>query len=205
VITDDDRRKALEYEQWITEILKQRSPPSRKRWWEAVGLVSAITAVLTVGVTTVGGYFSQSALRREELRGRLNSEEYQQEVLVLQRAHSLATESAHYAAERYNIRTGRYDQLGPQQKQVLVDSVNAADTHWRQGRDMHRVGLELQFGEAAPVLQAWDALALKMDRYATCTVHEPTPECGLMHGPVDSAITAFRHFAVDYIRQRRNR
>jgi len=202
MIPEADRQSALEYEKWIADVIRHRTPATEKRWWESAGLISSLTAILTVALTSIAGYYTQSALRKAEERTHQTLAEYEREVAVLQGAHTLAAEATHYATERNRIRNGTYKQLSTAQIKGLVDSVNAADTKWRQGREINRVGIELQFGEAGAVLQAWDTLAQRLDKYATCTVVEPPQNCAVMRPPVDSSISAFRHLAVTFIRKR---
>lgn len=199
-MSDEDQRKALEYEQWFASVSKVRKPQTRSSWWESAALISSVTAVLTVALTSIAGYHSQRLLRDNEDALRKRDRAYEQDVAVLQASHSLATESAHYATERSRIATGMYSGLSAAQIRTLIDSVNAADTRWRQGREIQRVGLELGFGERSSVLVAWDTLVHRLDAFATCTVVGPQTLCGAMRSPVDSALVVFRHLAVRTIR-----
>jgi len=200
MISDKDREEALNYEDLIAEIQKRRNPPSRKAWWESAGLISSMTAVLTVALTSGAGLLVQRALREQDLAAKHSDESYARQVATLQSSHSLATESAHYATERLRIADGTYGKLSHEQLVALVDSVNVADTRWRQGREVQRVGIELQFGPGGDVLMTWDSLTSRLDRFATCTVVGPFSTCPPMRTAVDSALTQFRHIAIAFIR-----
>jgi hypothetical protein len=201
MIPDDARKEILDYEDLMTEVSRKRSPSSPKKWWESTPIITSGTAVLTVALTAYAGFLSQRSLRANDVAVQRAQATYAQEVSVLQSAHLLATESLHYADERTRVRTGQYDALDSAQMNRIVDSVNAADEKWRKGRQTSKVGLELEFGDNRPIVDAWDSLSARINRFANCSVRPPREGCDMLRPPADSALENFRTLGVAHIRQ----
>lgn len=201
MIPEQERREILEYEDFITDVTRRRSPSSKKVWWESAPLISSATAVLTVALTAYFGFLVQRSLRSNDVANQRAEATYQQEVTVLQTAHLLATESLHYADERTRVMTGVYNGLDAKQRATLVDSVNVADEKWRKGRQTSKVGLELEFGDDPGILSAWDSLSARINRFANCSVRPPSGGCYALRPPADSALEHFRRLVVDHIRK----
>ena len=202
MISEDEQRNLLQYEEFVAELNKRRNPSSRKVWWESSAIISSVTAVVTVALSAIAGYSSQRLLRDNEVATKQAQETYQQEVAVLQAAHLLANEAVHYSYERSRLLDGEYDALDLKQKSTLTDSVNAADAKWRQGRQSSRVGLELEFGDNRAVMAAWDSVTSQINRYANCSVtRNPDRPCWELRPAAESALTDFRALAVQQIRE----
>jgi hypothetical protein len=202
VISEEERRKILEYEGLVTEVNRMRSPSSPKKWWESTAVITSATAVLTVALTAYAGFLSQRSLRANDVEVQRAQAMYQQEVAVLQSAHLLATESLHYADERSRVQTTpQYKALDVAQQNQIIDSVNVADDKWRKGRQTSKVGLELEFGDDRPILDAWDSLSARVNNYANCSVRPPKEGCDMLRPAAESALETFRALAVAHIRK----
>ena len=67
MIPEQERREILEYEDFITDVTRRRSPSSKKVWWESAPLISSATAVLTVALTAYFGFLVHRSLRSNDV------------------------------------------------------------------------------------------------------------------------------------------
>ena len=204
MISDQDKAEILKYEEAIAEINKVRSPKTEKHWWESPGMISAITAIATVGLTSIFAYVTQSRLRDKDFETQQSKAAYDGEVSSLQRAHLLASDAVHWSGERDRVIAGDYRQLSDADKNPIIDSVNAADFRWRKGRSVEKIDLELSFGSGPEVVARWDGVVARVNDYANCTAsrsHAPG-ECSPFRNPAAAAIDSFRTVGVDAIRRR---
>jgi hypothetical protein len=175
-MTEFDREQLLAHEQLMAEIVKIRSPESKaKKPWESTAVISALTAIATVAVTSVGSYFVQKGLREGDLSIAARAEAVAGERQVMETAHLLATEALHYAGERARIMSGAYRQLADEQVRPLVDSVNASDVRWRQGRNGSALAAA-SVRDVPAVAQTWDRVAAAL-RLCRMFLEAATKDC----------------------------
>lgn len=201
MISDEEKKKILEYEDLFSEISKRRNPKSNKGWWEAPGVLPSITAVLTVALTSLGAYCTQSRLRENDMVIQQSKAAYESRVAALQSAHLLASRSFHWASERARLRVGDYVGLPDDQKKPILDSVNVSDFRWRQGREQEKVGVELGFGRKPELIRAWDTTVARLNQYASCTAATPPRDCTSLREPARAMIDSFRKIGVAHIDQ----
>ena len=68
MLNESEKQEALEQEHFIADILKIRKEPEDKnKWWKEAGIVSAVTAVVTVAVTTFGAGYMQTRLKSQDV------------------------------------------------------------------------------------------------------------------------------------------
>lgn len=199
MITDADWDDALKYEERLARLLAVRSPTATKAWWQTSALLSAATAVLTVAVTSIGSYFSQASLREAEVARQRSHDTIETEVDALTTSTSMAADAIHYTDERAHLARGDYRALKPDQIHRLIDSVNASDTRWREGRGLARVLLGLRFGGFPVIVAAWDSLAKSVDRYSQCSLTRSVPNCQPMRGGVDTALIRYREAVLEHL------
>jgi hypothetical protein len=202
-VTDGDelRKQVLEYEDLMAEIDKRRNPSSKKPWWESAGVLSSLTAVLTVALTSLAAYYTQKSMKEKDFLTEQSKSNYESEVSTVNAAYVLANETMYWAGERDRLLWGDYRSFSPEQKKILVDSVNASDTKWRRGRAEQRVGLGLLFGNDPVVLGAWDSAVSHLNEYTSCTVARSG--CTTLRLPTEKAIETFRDSSVAHVRSAR--
>lgn len=195
-IPEADQQRILDYEDFAAKVASKRRTREQKKWWESVGLVSSLTALLTVALTSVGSYCVQSNLRRSEMRSHADRAALEGEIDALNRSHLLAINALHFTDERHHIAQKHY-KLQPEQMRRLIDSVNASDAEWRRGRQGKRLDLGLRFPDSPQILTAWDTLAARLDRYSKCSMTET--QCDAIRKESESSLVGFRRAAVDYV------
>jgi hypothetical protein len=198
MISEDLKSSVLDYEDLLVDIEKRRNPPSKKRWWEGAGVLPSLTAVLTVALTSLAAYFTQRSMKEQDFLTQQSKVNYESITSVVSQAYLLANEALHWAGERDRLQWGDYRNFSPTQKISLVDSVNAADTRWRRGRAVQRVGLSLLFGSGTEVLAAWDTTVARLNAYTSCTVVRPN--CSGLRRPAERAIGTFSDAAIADVR-----
>jgi hypothetical protein len=199
-MSSPDWEEILGYEDRIAKVLEIRSRRDVKGWWEATGVVPALTAVLTVAVTSLGSYFVQVELRSGEQAERITRETAEAEMAALTTTYQLATASLHYTDERARIARHHYSMLKPEQLRRLIDSVNVNDSRWREGRDAMRLPLGLRFGEYPAILASWDTLVLALNQYSGCSVDTSQSSCAPLRVRATAASTAFREAVLAHVR-----
>lgn len=203
MIPNQDPASILAWEELVAKVLEKRAVP-KKPWWESVGLVAALTAIATVALTSVGSYLTQSALRKAELQAQQRSGSLQAAVFEVEKAHHLATETLHYSDERARYQRGQYRALHRDQLRNIVDSVNASDAKWRQGRYGEQLGFMVRFTGSNAILAAWDTVVSTLNRYSACSVEAKNKDCMALRPPVDSTLGRLRSAAVDYLSKQRD-
>jgi hypothetical protein len=200
-MTEFDREQLLAHEQLMAEIMEIRSHESKaKKPWESTAVISALTAIATVAVTSIGSYFVQNGLREGDLSIAARTEAVAGERQVMETAHLLATEALHYAGERARITSGAYRQLADAQVRPLVDSVNASDVRWRQGRNGSALAVRLRFSDVPAVAQTWDRVAAALQDFAGCSLEAATKDCSGPKRTTEEALEAFRSAAAAHVR-----
>lgn len=194
---EEEQAALLAHETFIADLLRRRSPP--KRWWESSALISSGTAILTVAVTSLAAFVTQKEIRDRDLVQHRQEVALAAEESTLQRAHLLATEAMHYSDERFRLRTGAYSGLKPEQVRRLIDSVNASDAMWRQGRYSEHLSMALQFIGFPELVAAWDSLARTLDHYSACSVEPPVNGCSALRVAVDTSLQAFGTAVIAHI------
>ena len=153
------------YEAQIARITELRKGPP-KPWYESTTWVGSVTAIVTLVLTAVLGYLSQTSLAGREQR------------LSRQTAHAAAMREAMINAiellgamfkaneERLLLMKGKLDAL-PHSEQVAISrNTNAIQERWRGDRD--RVGLLLYISAGPKADSEWSAMSVQLERYTKC-------------------------------------
>ena len=203
-ITEEQKTEILEYEGIVSQVNQLRNPKSEKHWWESPGMISAVTAIATVGLTSIFAYVTQSRLRDKDFQTQQSKAAYDGEVASLQRAHLLASDALHWSGERDRVVAGDYSKRSDKDRQPIIDSANAADFRWRKGRSAEKIDLELSFGSGPEVSDTWDKVTSRVNEYASCTARQPhgVRDCYGFRDPAAAAVDSFRKIGVDAIRKR---
>jgi len=168
VISDADRKAIIGQEEMVAEILKLRSPEKPKQWWEQAGVVPAATAVLTVLVTSVAGYYAQKSLKERE-----NSFTEMQVRTQMARDAARQTNSAMATMlkvneERLKLSRGELDLLSDSARTALVRNTNRIQQEWRIQREDAAMALYLAFDSRSGVSDAWQATREAIETETSC-------------------------------------
>jgi hypothetical protein len=177
-------RELLEGERLLEEILRLREPPKRP-WWEATGLMTSATAILTILITSIAGYLTQQALRTRET-----------DLLIYQEAAKSGRETARQAnaaivnvlklnEERLAIAEGRMDALSDGQLQEIVRATNKLQEAWREDRNNIDMDIYLAFDSQGGARKAWAEVRAAAEAQIAC-VESVYTRAQRYHAPRDA-------------------
>lgn len=152
-----------EYERQIALLLSTRKGAGdRKPWYESPGIVAIVTLV----VTAVAGYASQTMLfqRGEKATRRAAQVAGMREALL----EASATMSAVFKMneERLLLAQGKMDVLPVSERDSISHNTNLIQQRWRADREKSDIALYLYAG---PEIEAtWDSVRQSLDRYTGC-------------------------------------
>jgi hypothetical protein len=167
MISDDDRNAILSQEDLVAEILKRRSERP-KPWWESTGIVTSATAILTVLVTSVAGYYAQKSLRERENNFTEMQGRTQLAREAARQAYSAMAGMLKINEERLKFSRGELDFLNDSMKIALARNTNRIQQDWRIQREEAGWALYLAFDSISGVPAAWQKMRDVIETETVC-------------------------------------
>lgn len=160
-------KEILAHEELIANVLKLRATEHPKSFWEKAGVVPAATAILTVLITSVAGYYTQKALRDNE-----------NHIATVRDNTQLARDAARHAnraiasvlklnEERTLAITGAFASLDSVKVNAITDSANRLQEDWRLQREEVEMELVLVF-DSTTILPQWRETRAALDSQVAC-------------------------------------
>lgn len=141
-------------------------------WWEKVGVVPAATAVLTVLITSVAGYYSQKELLRVETRYG-ESKENAQVIRESARATFVAIAKIQKLnEERQKLAHGEFDSLPLKTRIEIARETNRLQEEWRKDREAVGADIYFAFRSDSSVFDAWLGTRATLDSAVSCIERE---------------------------------
>ena len=202
MFTETDKQAALADEKFIAEILKiRRRPAEEKKWWEAPHITSALTAVLTVAVTTFATYYMQARLKTRDYELARQDLRLNQARDAMVTVYDLMATLLKGTEDRTKVASGQYDALSDTVLSGIVDETNKIDARWRRERETTEAALYLYFGDDQNTMAKWLTTRTHMQAYADCAERiyvqsqakrAPRDACTRERLAADSAFAALR-------------
>ena len=167
MLSDADEKAILAQEELIAKVLKIRASEHPRRFWEKAGVVPAATAILTVLVTSVAGYYSQKALRDNENRIATVHDNMQLARDAAKHANRAVAAVLKLNEERALAITGAFASLDSVRVTAITDSANRLQEDWRVQREDIEMELFLVF-DTSTVLRKWRNTRSALDSQITC-------------------------------------
>ena len=172
MLTESEKQSVLDDEKFIAEILRiRRRPAEEKKWWTEPYITSALTAVLTVAVTTFATYYMQARLKSREYALARQDLRLNQTRDAMVTVYDLLATLLKGTEDRTKIAAGQYDALSDTALKVIVDETNTIDARWRRERETAEAALYLYFGDSQGTIAQWLNTRTDMQTYADCAEH----------------------------------
>ncbi len=169
MLTEEDKKKAVEYEEFYSQIHSIRNPSSGgKKWWEAPVFGSLMTAVLTAVITIGGGYFAQRLMKSNEFELDLFKSELTKKREFLDTTYNFIAEMMKANEERLFFAQGRYDEIPAEKQNELVNATNQADAQWRTKRESAEFQVYLYYGKRPDIVNGWRDARTAIQQYCDC-------------------------------------
>ncbi len=167
MLPEGSEKEILAHEELIAKVLKLRAAEHPKRFWERAGFGPAATAILTVLITSVAGYYTQKALRDNE-----------NQIATVRDNTQLARDAARHAnraiasvlklnEERTLAITGAFASLDSVKVNAITDSANRLQEDWRLQREEIEMELFLVF-DSTTILPLWHETRAALDSQVAC-------------------------------------
>lgn len=163
--TPEQWTQIQEYEAQIARIEELRKGPP-KRWYESTTWVGSVTAIITLVLTAVAGYVSQTSLTQREQR--LNRRSAHAVAMREAMINAIVLLSTMFKAneERLLLVEGKMDALPPRERDTIARNTNTIQESWRGDRDKAGLLLYLYAGSKADT--EWTAMSDHLERYTKC-------------------------------------
>lgn len=170
MLTEEDKKKALEYEEFYAQINALRNPSSGgKKWWEAPVFGSLMTAVLTAIITIGGGYFAQSLMKSNDFEQDLFKSELAKKREFLDSTNNLIADIMTANEEGILFAQGKYDEFPTEEQIARRNEANKASDQWNKKRESAEFQVSLYYGNRPDIVKSWKDTRKVIDEYCDCT------------------------------------
>ena len=199
--SEEDLKELLSHEQFMADALKLRQTEKPKSWWEGAGVVPGLTAVLTVLITAVAGYFSQKDLKEKDALLTNVRERGQLEREAAKHSNTAIAEMLKANEERLKLAHGDFDGLSVDKRNEISEGTNKLQEHWRLEREDLDMDLFLLFPPSSGVYHSWLGARKAIEAETQCVEdayiaaqkqRAPSDACQTLAGASEKAIAAFR-------------
>lgn len=169
MLGEGEKNELLEHEKLVGEILRIRgASEADEHWWDSPHVTSALAAVLTVAVTTIATFYSQTKLKAGEYALARQETRLNQTREAMIGVYDLLANVLKGTEDRAKMAAGLYDLLPDSMLLSIVNETNAIDARWRRERETVEASVYLYFGDSEPTVVQWVTTRTAMQAYADC-------------------------------------
>lgn len=167
MLTEEEKKRTLDYETFQAEIDRIRREPERK-WWESAALMTLLTAVLTAIVTIFGGYLTQYLSRSNEFSLEVAKTELGSKREFLKETYTILSTLLKADEDRLALAQGKYDSLSEKKRREISEATNEADNTWRIKKAYLEFQIFLYYGKTPDIVNAWKETSTAIQSYGDC-------------------------------------
>ena len=167
MLPEGAEKEILAQEELIAKVIKLRADEHPKSFWDRTGVIPAATAILTVLITSVAGYYTQKALRDNENRITNVRDNSQLGLEAARHANRAIAGVLKLNEERVLAITGELASLDSVKVSAIMDSANRLQEDWRLQREEVEMDLVLAF-DSTTIHPQWLETRTALDSQVAC-------------------------------------